>query len=114
MVDESNKVRAENFMQKLNSLLQLFRRELRTGGPAAEYSPRVRAAAEPIYSTIVEACRDFEVEAEKDNRRVLKIGVVGPLRGTTFPYERAPHVPVSGNDWCELAVIVEFRLSERV
>jgi hypothetical protein len=96
---------------QLNELRLVLQRQVEQGGPAEEYRNRVYAAAAPLYATIAETCAlGFEVWAEKHNGRVLKIGAVGSLEGTRFPYVRWPHLPISGNDSCELVAIVNFTL----
>jgi hypothetical protein len=114
-LEAQREVQRVAMQRQLNALLRGFKSVVRNGGPATSYMTDVHNAASPLYQLVAGACAaGYEVEAEKDNRRVLKIGSIGPLHGTKFPYARSPRATFSDDDplleWCELVVIEEFAL----
>jgi len=101
----------------LNRARENLQTEVAVGGPAGDYQSRVDRAAEQLYlliATGLAADEAIEIWAEKGNGRVLKIGRIGPRRGTKFPCVRFRHVsydelPRSFEE-CEMVVIAEFRV----
>lgn len=103
---------------KLNDLLQELHDQLNAARPAGAYEAAVHAAARAVYNELlVELAAGHEVHAEKGSGAILKIGAVGPLHGTTFPYARWHEANVTAADQsferCELAVIRHFSREAR-
>jgi hypothetical protein len=101
---------------RLNDAAKALATSVAQGLPSESYGQRVCAAAERLYAVIADglaADETIEIWAEKQNRGVLKIGRVGTLSGTRFPFERYRHVNPSStsstdSEECELVVITEF------
>jgi hypothetical protein len=105
---------------RLNENLAELRKALASGGESTTYARAINSAASVLYGQIAEILKDdgLEIDAIKDNGRVLKIGQVGPLRGTRFPFCRFRFLDISegnGNsENCELCVVVKFEVSKSV
>jgi len=99
--------------EKLNKLLRELITLRDTGAEAEIYAQRLHEKASQIYEVIKEALNDgYEVWAHKDNGLILKIGVVGPLKRTSFDYGRYPHVQEL-RERCQLLVISRFELRKK-
>jgi hypothetical protein len=96
---------------RLNYLLKGLKTAVNTDAPHDEYEKAVFAAAETLYANIKQTCEDgFEVWAHKNDGRILKIGRVGDIQHTRFPYSRFPRV--EPDDKCELVVIGHIEVKE--
>jgi hypothetical protein len=91
--------------------------EVAAGGPDIDYRARIDRAAEQVYSVIAKglaADETIEIWAEKGNGRILKIGRIGPRKGTRFPFARFRHLSYDASpqlfEECEMVVIVEFQV----
>lgn len=99
--------------EELSALLRDLHDQVGRGGEPKEYEDRVHVAAARLHGCINKACEaGYEVSAQKDNGRVLRIGVVGPINGTRFRYGRFPRAGEL-REQCELIVIKALSLSRR-
>ncbi|MCQ8183376.1 hypothetical protein NP603_19850 [Methylomonas sp. SURF-1] len=107
----------------MNNELNELQEELRRRRDASEashavYVARLHEQAEKVYAAIALACAAGNyVWAHKDNGRILKMGALGPRKGTRFPYTLGHHVSYDIHqdafEDCELLVIDRFDLHPR-
>ena len=101
---------SEQIERTLSELLTALR-----GVPASarEAAPTeaIHVAVSQLHAKIKEACEEgYEVHVYKGSR-VLRMGAVGPLKGTRFAYTLAPYaVPTDEDDKCDLCAATDIRL----
>jgi hypothetical protein len=101
--------------KRLNDLRSEFRRRLATERVQETYIRLLHEQAIEIHKTIKNVCESgMEVWAYKDSGRILKMGAVGPLKGTKIPHTRGGRLNHEEHsdifEECELAVVKSFEI----